>query len=81
MKNRAIYTLIIGLFSCFAFSQNTVEKFKADSLNTIKPNEKQEKKSTEKHQKYAPEEFYILNDKPVDRKTYLKSIEGKSRYK
>lgn len=54
-----------------------VSKSNDDNLNET--NRSTDKKSYPDNVKAAPEEFYIVNDKPVDRVTYLKYLRANKK--
>ncbi|UGS24382.1 hypothetical protein [Flavobacterium channae] len=52
---------------------------KSNSSDSNKINKVMDKKNYPDNVKTAPEEFYIINDKPVDRVTYLKYLRANKK--
>lgn len=92
MKKKCFLLFICCLFSSFLFSQ-TEEKKTTDIVegktNTTNISDSKSSTSTTpleknplpKNGKASPAEFYIIDDKPVDYKTYIQYLQNKKNKK
>ncbi|MCW1149220.1 hypothetical protein [Flavobacterium lacisediminis] len=60
-------------------TKNVVVVSKSNDNDSKGANEQMDKKNYPDKVKTSPEEFYIVNDKPVDRVTYLKYLRANKK--
>lgn len=83
---KSLYIVLFGMFS-FLVSAQEPEKRSMDLIKNIKKESKEllklnsennlvSKNSIPDKGSSVPQEFYILNDKPVDKVTYLRSLKS-----
>ena len=67
IKMKKVITLgVFTMFGITLFAQNTVEE-----KTEVLPSNKTQEVSVSTEDKYTPESFFIINDKPVSREEYM----------